>query len=95
MILESGLSEVLVIQGDPPHDLSKRTDPHTSVEIIRRLKKHHPELKVFAAYDPYPQGLRDELKTLAHKLDAGADGIFTQPTFDLRLFEICAEMLRG
>jgi methylenetetrahydrofolate reductase (NADPH) len=94
-ILESGLSEVLVIQGDPPHDLSKRTYPHTSVEIIRRFKKHHPELKVFAAYDPYRQSFRDELKTLARKLDAGADGIFTQPIFDLRLLEICAEMLRG
>ena len=43
-ILESGLSEVLVIQGDPPHDVSKRTYPHTSVDIIRRFKKHHPEL---------------------------------------------------
>jgi methylenetetrahydrofolate reductase (NADPH) len=81
-ILESGLSEVLVIQGDPPHDLSKRTYPHTSVEIIRRFKKHHPELKVFAAYDPYRQSFQDELKALARKLDAGADGIF-------------AEMLRG
>lgn len=94
-ILQSGLSEVLVIQGDPPHDLSKRTWPHTSVDIIRRLKKHHPQLKVFAAYDPYRQSLQDELKALARKLDSGADGIFTQPIFDLRLLEICAEMLRG
>ena len=94
-ILESGLSEVLVIRGDPPHDLSKRTYPHTSVEIIRRFKKHHPELKVFAAYDPYRQSFQDELKTLARKFDAGADGIFTQPIFDLRLLEICAEMLQG
>src|ERR1700733_15326569 len=52
-IRDTGLSEVLVIQGDPPHDLSKRTWPHTSAEIIRRFKKHHPELKVFAAFDPY------------------------------------------
>jgi len=94
-ISEAGLSEVLVIQGDPPHDLSKRTYPHTSGEIIRRFKKHHPELKVFAAFDPYRRSLQDELKTVAQKLDAGADGFFTQPIFDLRLLEICAEMLEG
>ena len=94
-ILDTGLSEVLVIQGDPPHDLSKRTWPHTSAEIIRRFKKHHPELKVFAAFDPYRQGFQEELKAIARKLDAGADGFFTQPIFDLRLLEICAEMLQG
>lgn len=94
-ILEAGLSEVLVIQGDPPHDLSKRTYPHTSVEIIRRFKKHHPALKVFAAFDPYRRSFQDELKTVAQKLDAGADGFFTQPIFDLRLLEICVEMLQG
>lgn len=94
-IRETGLSEVLVIQGDPPHDLSKRTYPQTSVEIIRRFKKHHPELKVFAAFDPYRQSFQDELKTVASKLDAGADGFFTQPIFDLRLLRICAEMLHG
>ena len=70
-------------------------NPHTSVDIIRRFKKHHPQLKVFAAYDPYRQSFQDELKALARKLDAGVDGIFTQPIFDLRLLEICAEMLQG
>ena len=35
-ILESGLSEVLVIQGDPPHDLSKRTYPVSSPKRMRR-----------------------------------------------------------
>ena len=94
-ILEAGLTEVLVIQGDPPHDLSQRTYPHSSVDIIRRFKKHHPELKVFAAYDPYRQSFQEERKAVARKLDAGADGLFTQPIFDLRLLEICAEMLEG
>jgi methylenetetrahydrofolate reductase (NADPH) len=94
-MLEARLSEVLVVQGDPPHDLSQRTYPHTSVEIIRRFKKHHPELKVFAAFDPYRQSFQDELKAVGQKLDAGADGFFTQPIFDLRLLQICAEMLQG
>jgi methylenetetrahydrofolate reductase (NADPH) len=94
-ILASGLSEVLVIRGDPPHDLSRRTYPNTSEDIIRRFKRSHPELKVFAAFDPYRQSFRDELDAVARKVDAGADGFFTQPVFDLRLLEVWAEMLRG
>ncbi len=94
-ILASGLSEVLVIRGDPPHDLSHQTYPNTSVDIIRRFKRDHPKLKVFAAFDPYRQSFRDELDAVARKVDAGADGFFTQPIFDLRLLEVCAEMLRG
>jgi len=94
-ILASGLSEVLVIRGDPPRDLSQRIYPNTSDDIIRRFKRHHPTLKVFAAFDPYRQSLRDELDAVARKVDAGADGFFTQPIFDLRLLEICAAMLRG
>ena len=50
-ILASGLSEVLVIRGDPPHDLSHQTYPNTSEDIIRRFKRHHPKLKVFAAFE--------------------------------------------
>jgi hypothetical protein len=41
-ILTAGLSEVLVIRGDPPHDLSQQTYPNTSDDIIRRFKRHHP-----------------------------------------------------
>ncbi|HEV2619539.1 MAG TPA: methylenetetrahydrofolate reductase [Acidobacteriaceae bacterium] len=94
-IVASGLSEVLVIKGDLPHDLSHRTYPNTSHDIIRRFKREHPGLKVFAAFDPYRQGFRDELEAVARKVDAGADGFFTQPIFDLRLLEVCAEMLTG
>jgi methylenetetrahydrofolate reductase (NADPH) len=89
----SGITEVLVVRGDPPHDLSHQTWPHTSEDIIRRIKRHHPELRVYAAFDPYRLGLRDELTGVARKRDAGADGFFTQPLFDLRLLEMCMEML--
>lgn len=95
VILSSGLSEVLVVRGDPPHDLSHRSYPNTSVDIIRRFKRHHPSLKVFAAFDPYRHSFRAELDGINRKVDAGADGFFTQPMFDLRLLEICAEMLSG
>jgi methylenetetrahydrofolate reductase (NADPH) len=94
-IKAAGVSEVLVVRGDPPRDLSQRTWPNTSEDIIRRFKRHHPELRVYAAFDPYRLGLRDELTGVARKLDAGADGFFTQPLFDLRLLDICMDMLEG
>lgn len=94
-ILAAGLSEVLVVRGDAPHDLSRRTYSHTSEDIIRRIKRHHPFLKVFAAFDPYRHSFRKELDGVARKVDAGADGFFTQPIFDLRMLEMCAEMLHG
>jgi methylenetetrahydrofolate reductase (NADPH) len=94
-IVAAGLTEVLVIQGDPPSDLSRRTYPNTSQDIIRRFKKHHPQLRVYAAFDPYRHGFRDEMAGVSRKIDAGADGFFTQPVFDLRLLAICAELLRG
>ena len=76
-------------------DLSQHTYPNTSDDIIRRFKWHHPKLKVLAAFDPCRQGFRDEFDAVARKVDAAADGFFTQPIFDLRLLEVCAEMLRG
>jgi methylenetetrahydrofolate reductase (NADPH) len=47
------------------------------------------------AFDPYRLGLRDELSAVRRKLDSGADGFFTQPMFDVRLLEMCAELLAG
>lgn len=94
-ILAAGLKEVLVIRGDPPHDLSHRTYPNSSEDIIRRFKRRCPDVRVYAGFDPYRLGFRDELMAVRRKLDAGADGFFTQPVFDLRLMEICADMLRG
>lgn len=94
-IAAAELTEILVIQGDPPSDLSRRTYPNTSEDVIRRVKRHHPELQVYAGFDPYRYGFRDEMAGVARKLDVGADGFFTQPLFDLRLLTICAEMLRG
>jgi methylenetetrahydrofolate reductase (NADPH) len=93
-IVKAGLSEVLVIKGDAPHDMTHRTYPNTSEDIIRRFKRRYPSLRVYAGFDPYRQGFRDELDAISRKLDAGADGFFTQPLFDLRLLEMCADMLR-
>ncbi len=94
-LLQAGLREVLVVRGDPPHDLSRRTYPNSSEDVIFRLKRNFPELLVYAAYDPYRTGFREELNTVKRKVGAGADGFFTQPIFDLNLLRTCADMLHG
>lgn len=94
-IRAAGLREVLVVKGDPPHDLAHRTYPNTSEDIIRRFKRQMPELRVYAAFDPYRRSFREELDAVSRKVDAGADGFFTQPLFDLRLLEMCGEMMQG
>ena len=94
-IQAAGLSEVLVIRGDPPRDLGHRTYPNSSEEIIHRIKSRCPGLRVYAGFDPYRSGFQDELTAVRRKLDAGADGFFTQPLFDVRLLEICSDMLAG
>jgi methylenetetrahydrofolate reductase (NADPH) len=50
-------------------------------------------VRVLAAFDPYRSGLREEAEYARAKLEAGADGFFTQPFFDLRLAEICRDLL--
>src|SRR3984957_237215 len=92
---EHGLTEVLVVRGDPPHDLSRRAYPNTSEDVIRRLKSRLPKLRVYAAFDPYRYGFYQELEGVRRKLDAGADGFFTQPVFDLHLLRVCADLLQG
>lgn len=90
---ERGLREVLVVRGDAPQDMRRPVYPTSSAELIRELSRLEPELTLYAAFDPYRHGLRTELEGVAEKIDAGARGFFSQPLFDLRLVEMCAEQL--
>lgn len=91
----SGIKSVLVVEGDPPQDLNQRTYRNTSCELIRILKKELPELKVYGAIDQYRTSMRKELDYIQDKLQAGADGFFTQPFFDLNLLDIYMDALQG
>ena len=86
---------VLVINGDPPQDMSHRTYRTGCLEMIRRLKRELPELKIYAGMDPYRNGVKEEIDYVKAKRDAGAEGFFTQPFFDLRLMEIYQGLLQG
>ncbi len=91
----SGLDELLVISGDAPQDMAHRVYPTSPVELIPLLKRALPGVKVYAGFDPYRAGVREELDYARAKLDAGADGFFSQPFFDLRLMEVWSELLAG
>lgn len=91
----AGLAEVLVVQGDRPQDLHRAVYPTKSVDLIRALKAADPAMRIYAAIDPYRSSVRGEIELAAAKREAGADGFFTQPFFDLRLMDVWADLLAG
>lgn len=91
---EKGIQEVLVITGDVDSKQGEVKTGCTALEAIAKFKRELPELKVYAAIDPYRAGPKEELAYIQQKLEVGADGFFTQPFFDLRLMEIYAEQLQ-
>lgn len=90
-LVERDLRQVIVVRGDPPQTPDRRVHPTTSAELIAALKRALPGLRIYAALDPYRGAPREEVDGLAAKRDAGADGFFTQPFFDLRLMEVWGE----
>ena len=88
------LKEVLVVTGDPPPSIKHKIFRTRSIQLIKKMRAEMPELKIYAALDPYRSSIKDELEYAERKLNAGADGLFTQPFFDLRLMEIYADQLK-
>ncbi len=85
------LNEVLVVSGDlRPGETDYR---FKSMGLIQKFKQELPHVKVYAALDPYRQSFAAEVAYAEEKLAAGADGLFTQPFFDIKLMEIYADLL--
>ncbi len=94
-IRANSIQEIVLITGDPPtglHHKSYRTSP---IRLLPRIRKELPNLRVYAAIDPYRQSFRAEADYLQDKIEAGFDGFFTQPIFDLRLMEMYRDLLQG
>ena len=89
---QHGINEVLVVTGDKPQDMNHKIFPTTSLDAISKFKRELPDIAVYATLNPYRQSFWDERELLKRKMDAGADGFFTQPIFDLRLMDLCAEL---
>jgi len=94
-IRQVGCPALLAISGDPPQDMLHRTFRTPVTDFIARLKRELPDVKIYAGLDPYRSGIKEELDYVRAKLQAGADGLFTQPFFDLRFMEIWADLLDG
>ena len=92
---EKNIREVLVIEGDPPQDMSHATYPTESTDVIRKFRAEMPEVKVYAGIDQYRGSMRHERRRVQRKMLAGASGFFTQPFFDMRYLEIYHDMLEG
>ncbi|MFC6750834.1 methylenetetrahydrofolate reductase [Deinococcus aquaticus] len=90
---QHGLSEVLVVTGDAPADMSAKVYDQDAVDLIRRLRREAPHLTVYAGLDPYRQSFARERDYLERKLDAGATGFFTQPFFDLRVMDAYSDLI--
>lgn len=94
-LIENKINEVLVITGDPPQDMSRKIYPTVSTDVIRKFKMELPKVKVYAGIDQYRSSMRQEEYNIKRKIQAGADGFFTQPFFDMRYVEMYAELLEG
>lgn len=92
-LLKNNILEVLIITGDIPQEMNRKIYQSTSLEVISKFKRELPHIKVFAAIDPYRDSIKKELNYVKRKLNAGADGFFTQPFFDMRSLEIYSELL--
>jgi methylenetetrahydrofolate reductase (NADPH) len=93
IVKDQKFSEILVVGGDFFED---REHYETSaIDLIQFFKKEYPAIKIYAAIDPYRSSFEDELAYVHRKLDAGADGFFTQPYFDLQLFRKWLNALEG
>lgn len=94
LFLRCNIRCVLVILGDNPEIISKSSCPCTSVELIRKIKQEMPGVKVYAGLDQWRASLKEEMAYVDEKKDAGADGFFTQPFFDLGSMDLYAKELK-
>ena len=92
---DSQFSHVLIVQGDKPQETSRNVYGTKSINLISTIRQYYPNLKIYAALDPYRQGMSEEIRYAHQKIDAGINGFFSQPFFDLRLLEMYEEQLRG
>jgi len=89
----AGIDEVVVVQGDPPDDMRHELSGASSLQVIAKLRREQPHWRIYAALDPYRQSIAAERDYALRKLDAGADGFFTQPYFDVRLLAAWRDLL--
>ena len=76
------LTEILIIQGD-----YTQKDGFSTFKLTELLSRKLPKLKLYGAIDPYRQDIEQEIEYTRQKKALGITGFFTQPFFDLSLFQ--------
>ena len=85
-IRTKGVSNVLALRGDIPADGMVEDDYRYAAELVADIRKQAPELCIGAAC--YPEGhpeavsVREDIRHLKEKVDAGVDFLTTQLFFD-------------
>lgn len=90
---EHQMKEVLIVTGDAPTDMSHSVYPTSALQAIAKFRAEMPEVKLYAAIDPYRQSIRAELDYAQRKLEAGVAGFFSQPFFDVHLMSSYQDLL--
>ena len=94
---EHAIDTVIIVRGDEIISEYKKKFYHksNSIWLMEKIKEVLPSIKIYGAIDPYRCSLKDECDYIKKKVDAGFDGFFTQPIFDLKLFELYANLTFG
>ena len=92
---QNNINEVLVVLGDEPREPSPDFSPCTTIDLIKKFKIEVSGIKVYAGIDQYRSDFNEEYEYIRRKIDAGVDGFFTQPFFDLELMKRYCENLGG
>lgn len=94
-LVAEGMSKVLIVSGDIPADPQFVSSEQTPLDYVGPIKKAFPDLKVYAALDPYRSSISAEVSYCLQKIEAGFDGFFTQPFFETELLSIYLNRLQG
>lgn len=87
------IDEVVLVTGDAPQDMRQQVYETTPLNYLETLRTLLPGVRIYGALDPYRSSMRDETDYIKSKIDAGFDGFFTQPFFDIRLMDIYSEIM--
>lgn len=92
-LLKANITDILVVEGDPPQTMKQRVYPTISTDIIKQIRDELPHMHIYAGVDQYRSNFQEEEYRIRRKILAGAQGFFTQPFFDMRYLEIYADIL--
>jgi len=86
--INAGGKQVLIVTGDPPQNPSQLVYQISPIEVVAALRNTYPQLAIYCGLDPYRHSFQEEWQYAKKKVQAGANGFFTQPIFDLSLAKL-------